>query len=366
MKRTAAAGAVASLGFGRRLDAAPRESRTLLILGGTAFLGPEVVDASRARGWSVTLFNRGKTNPELFPELEKLRGDRDPKKDEGLKALEGRKWDAVVDTSGYVPRHAKASAELLRDNVKQYVFVSTISVYGSFATAGMDETAEVGKLEDASVEQVTGQTYGPLKALCEEAAEAAMPGRVTNIRPGLISGPGDPSDRYTYWPVRVARGGEVLSPGDASDPVQLIDVRDLAEFIVKTIADGTVGVYNATGPKERLTVGAMLADCKKASGSDATFTWASADFLAENGVHPWAQMPVWIPPKGEMGGLTQVSVARALAKGLSFRPHVDTARDTIAWWNAQAEERRAKMKAGLTAEREKEVLAAWHAREKKS
>jgi 2'-hydroxyisoflavone reductase len=341
--------------------------KTLLILGGTAFLGPEIVESAEKRGYTITLFNRGKTHPELFPNLEKLKGDRDSKKDEGLNALQGRKWDVVVDTSGYIPRHVKESAELLADNVKQYVFISTISVYAGFAQPGMDETAPVGKMDDETSEVVSGTSYGPLKALCEQAAEKAMPGRVTNIRPGLIVGPGDPTDRYTYWPVRVARGGEVLSPGTPSDPVQLIDVRDLAEWTLKTIEDKTVGVFNATGPANSapLTIGAMLDACKTASGSDAKFTWADAEFLASQGVQPWGHMPVWIPPAGEMGGMTQTDVSKAVAKGLTFRPHADTARDTLKWWNGEPEERRKQLRAGLPAEREKVVLEAFHARDEK-
>lgn len=371
LRHSAATGA--SIGFGLGLSSrlgyaqagAAAAKKTLLILGGTAFLGPEIVQAAEKRGFTVTLFNRGKTHPELFPTLEKLKGDRDSKKDEGLNALKGRKWDAVVDTSGYVPRHVKDSAELLAENVKQYVFISTISVYAGFPNPGMNEEAPVGKVDDETIEQVTGASYGPLKALCEQAAEKAMPGRVTNIRPGLIVGPGDPTDRYTYWPVRVARGGEVLAPGTPKDPVQVIDVRDLAEWTMKTIEDGTVGVFNATGPANTapLTIGAMLDACKTACGSDAKFTWADADFLAAQGVQPWGHMPVWLPPVGEMGGMSQMDVSKAVAKGLTFRPHVETARDTLAWWNAQPEDRRQRLRAGLPAERETAVLAAFHERE---
>ena len=187
----------------------------LLILGGTVFLGRHLVEAALARGHAVTLFNRGQHNPDLFPEVERLRGDRDG----DLQALEGRRWDAVVDTCGYVPRVVRASAEMLAPNVDHYTFISSISVYADTSKPGIDEQAPVGTLDDPTTEEVTGESYGPLKALCEQAAEAAMPGRVLNIRPGLIVGPHDPTDRFTYWVRRVAEGGEVLAPGNPHAPV---------------------------------------------------------------------------------------------------------------------------------------------------
>lgn len=328
----------------------------ILILGGTAFLGPELVEAAQRRGHALTLFNRGKTNPQLFPDIEKLRGDR---KDD-LKSLEGRQWDAVIDTSGYVPRHVKMSAELLAPNVRQYVFISTVSVYERNDQPGADESAPVGKLEDPTVEQVNGETYGPLKALCEQAAEAAMPGRVTNVRPGLIVGPGDPTDRFTYWPVRVSRGGEVLAPGTPDDPVQIIDVRDLAEWVIQLVETQTMGVFNAVGPV--MTMGRMLDACKQGTGSDAGFTWVDADFLATREIHPWAHMPAWFPPRGEMAGFGQRSNKKAVERGLKFRQVADTARDTVAWFKTLPPERQEKMKAGISAAREQDVLRAWHER----
>ncbi len=333
-------------------------AKRLLILGGTKFLGPQLVEAARAAGYTITLFNRGKTNPQLFPDLEKLRGDRDG----DLKALQGRSWDAVIDTSGYVPRQVRDSATLLKDAVRQYVFISTISVYADNSKPGMDETAPVGKIADESVEKVDGETYGPLKALCEQAAEKAMPGRVTTIRPGLIVGPNDPTDRFTYWPVRVDRGGEVLAPGSPDDPVQVIDVRDLAEWTIRMVEGAHTGLYNATGPKETLTIGGLLRACKEASGSEATFTWVDASFLEAQKVEPWSDMPVWVPPTGEMEGFSRVNCARAIEKGLTFRPALLTAKDTLAWWKAQPKERQGSPKAGLKPEREAEVLAAWRAR----
>lgn len=339
-------------------------AKRLLILGGTAFLGPEIVGAAKQRGWTITLFNRGKTHPEFFPELEKLRGDR--KND--LKSLEGRDWDYCVDTSGYVPRHVRDSATLLRDHVKQYVFISTISVYGeSVPKIGTDENDPTGALPegtDPTTEAVSGATYGPLKALCEKAAEDSMPGRVTNIRPGLIVGPNDPTDRFTYWPVRVAKGGDVLCPGTPNDPVQVIDVRDLAEWTVQCLERGLVGVYNATGPEGGMPIGQMLEACKHAAGPscDAKFLWGDAKFLEEQKVGPWQDMPTWVPPDGEMAGFSRIAVGKAIAAGLKFRPIEDTARDTLAWWRTLPAERQAKLKAGISAEREAAALAALKAR----
>ncbi|MCE9669026.1 SDR family oxidoreductase [Myxococcus stipitatus] len=329
----------------------------ILILGGTKFLGPALVESARARGHTVTLFNRGKTNPGLFPDVEKLQGDRDPTKGEGLKALEGRKWDAVVDTSGYVPRIVKASAELLAPNVGQYVFVSSISVYKDLSKPGINESSLVATVDDPTTEDV-GKHYGALKALCEQAAEAAMPGRALNIRPGLIVGPDDPTDRFTYWPVRVARGGDVLAPGDGQDPVQFIDARDLAAFIILGVEKRLAGVYNATGPTRSLSMREFLETTKTALGSDARFVWADVDFLTKQKVEPWSDMPVWMPRTGEEGGLGMTSIDKALAAGITFRPTADTVRDTVAWFKTEPAEHQAKLRAGLSPEREKEVLAA--------
>jgi 2'-hydroxyisoflavone reductase len=330
--------------------------RRILILGGTGFLGPALVDAARARGHVLTLFNRGKTRPTLFPDVEKLHGDRDG----NLEALRGRRWDAVIDNSGYVPRIVRASAELLAPSVGQYLFVSSISVYRDDIAPGSDETAPVATLDDPTSEDVRAG-YGALKALCEQAAEQALPGRTAVVRPTLIVGPDDPTDRFTYWPVRLARGGEVLAPGDGEDPVQVIDVRDLAAWMVGLVERDVRGVFNAAGPKERLTMRAMLEACRAGTQARPKLTWVPADFLEAQKVAPWMDMPSWIP-RGPDSGMTQVSNARAIAAGLGFRPVADTARDTLAWWKGQPEERRAKLRAGLAAEREREVLAAWKAR----
>ena len=339
--------------------AAPTPLR-ILILGGTSFLGPEIVEASIARGHTLTLFNRGKTNPGLFPGIEKLRGDRDG----DLRSLERRSWDAVVDTSGYVPRIVSASASLLGPSVKHYVFVSTISVYADGIEPGSDETAPLATMPDETSEDVP-KHYGALKARCEKAAEAAMPGRVCAIRPGLIVGPGDPTDRFTYWPVRLARGGDVLAPGDGSDPVQCVDVRDLAAWIVRVLERRTVGVFNATGPERRLTTRKFLEACRKGTRSGARLVWVPAGFLEKQKVEPWSDLPVWVPSRNGEEGMTTIDCRKAVALGLAFRPVADTARDTLAWFRGLAEDRRGRLRAGLSAERESEVLKAWAASRRK-
>ncbi len=355
LKSTLAMAAMAGLGTGNAA-ATKREALDILILGGTGFLGPHTVRAALARGHRMTLFNRGRTNPHLFQDLEKLVGDRDGK----LDALKGRRWDAVIDTSGYVPRLVDASATLLADACDHYLFVSTVSVYRDFATPGMDEDTPVGTLDDPTVETVDGETYGPLKALCEQAAERAMPGRTTVVRPGLIVGPGDPTDRFTYWPVRIADGGEVLAPGTPSASLQIMDARDLAAWMILCLEQRTVGTYNAMSPPGLHTMGALMNACRSASDSDAEFTWIDADFLEANGVAPWSDLPAWIPPRGDYAGFGAISVDRATDTGLTHRDLKTTCADTLDWWRDQAPERRKSPKAGLDRAREREVLAAWH------
>ncbi|MHC5114888.1 MAG: NAD-dependent epimerase/dehydratase family protein [Planctomycetota bacterium] len=373
LQATAAATATASAGLASMAAAMPGPQTTrrdeadekldLLILGGTGFLGPAVVEAAIARGHTMTLFNRGRTNVHMFPELEKLRGDRDPRKGEGLAALEGRTWDAVVDTSGYYPRMVNASASLLAPKVRQYVFISSVSAYADPSVSGTDETAPVATMDDPTLEEMGDQFqyYGALKALCEQAAEDAMPGRATNIRPGLIVGPRDNVPRFTYWPVRIEKGGEVLAPGNPTDPVQYIDVHDLAEFVVRTLEDRSVGVYNAVGPTTPTNIAEMLYGCKAIAGPTATFTWCDAEFLAEQGIQPWGHMPVWIPSRSESAGMHHISVAKSVAAGLTSRPLADTVRATLDWYHAAPADRPIRMRGGISPEREAEVLKAWHA-----
>ncbi|NVB83164.1 MAG: SDR family oxidoreductase, partial [Kofleriaceae bacterium] len=333
------------------------EKKSILMLGGTGFLGPHVVNAALAHGHTVTLFNRGKTHADLFPDLEKLQGDRDGK----LEALAGRKWDAVVDTSGYVPRIVKMSAELLAPNVKQYVFVSTISVYQQPGKPHADENAPLMTIPDPTVEKVEGETYGALKALCEQAAEKAMPGRVATVRPGLIIGPGDPTGRFTHWPSRCADGGEVLAPGDGSTPVQYIDGRDLGEWIVKLIEKGTTGTMNALGPEKPITMKEVLEACNAAGGNKAQLTWVPWSFLEKQEVAPWAEMPMWLPLE-EDPGFGSMSNEHAQQAGLRFRPIAETAKDTLAWLATLPEDQRAKLRSsGISRDKEAKVLAAFRA-----
>ncbi len=363
----------------------------ILILGGTGLSGPQVISFARPRGHQITVFNRGRTEARkgtVGDDVERLVGDRDPAKGDGLKALEGdRTWDVVIDNSGFYPRHVKASAELLKDRAKQYVFVSSISAYEGTIPPGSDESAPTAKLAvDNPEDMAGGANYGGLKALCEQAAVAAFGDRATIVRPGLIVGPGDDTDRYTYWPVRVSKGGEVLAPNKPTDPIQYIDVRDLAEWMVKVAENTHTGSYNVVD-NTGLTIGKLLDACKQASGSDAKFTWVETEFLVANGVQPWAGMPCWIPPDGEGAGIAQVKADKAVAKGLTFRSPVATAKDTLEWWPKELERRirvtrEAKekaaaegkdapalpdpelLRAGVTAAKEREVLTAWAGRAK--
>lgn len=336
--------------------------KSILILGGTGFIGPHIVNTALERGHTVTLFNRGKTHADLFPNVEKLRGDRDGQ----LDALEGRKWDAVVDPSGYVPRIVKMSAELLAPNVGQYLFVSTISVYKQPGTPGMDESAPLETMppEDAASEEVK-KYYGALKALSEKAAEAAMPGRVTVVRPGLIIGPGDPTGRFTHWPSRCAEGGEVLAPGDGSTPTQYIDGRDLGQWIVHLVEQGTMGTFNALGPERKITMKEVLDACNAAGGNKARLTWVDWKFLEQQDVGPWSEMPMWIPTE-EDPGFGSMSNARAVKAGLTFRPIGETAKDTLAWLanllaDMTPEQKTRAVSSGIARDKEAKVLAAWHA-----
>ena len=329
----------------------------LLVLGGTRFLGRHLVDAALERGHEVTLFTRGQSGPNLYPQLEHLRGNRDPDVEPGLSALEGHRWDAAIDTSGYVPRIVRASAEALSRRVTHYTFISSISAYKDFLQVGIDESYPTGTLEDEGVEQITGDTYGPLKALCERAVQELFPGRALVIRPGLIVGPHDPTDRFTYWPVRVARGGEVLAPNGPHLPTQIIDARDLAEWTIREVEGFADGIFNATGPDQPLTLGAVLDACRQVSGSDATFTWVDEPFLLEREVTYWHELPAVLPESDpKYTGMSHIDVSKALEAGLTFHPLADTIRDTLAWHATRPADH--TLKAGLTPERESQLLAA--------
>jgi 2'-hydroxyisoflavone reductase len=329
----------------------------ILILGGTVFLGRALVEAALERGHAITLFTRGQSNPHLFPEVENLRGDRAS----NLSALEGQRWEAVIDTCGYVPRIVRRSAEMLAFAVDHYTFVSTLSVYTDLSQPGIDESTPVGTLADETIEEVTGETYGPLKALCEQAVEQALPGRTLIIRPGLIVGPHDPTDRFTYWPHRVAQGGEVLAPGRPARPIQLIDVRDLAEWTLRLVEARQTGVYNADCPAQSVTMEQFLETCKSVSGSDATFTWVSEEFLAAQQVGEWMQMPLWVRESDPTNaGFFAMDCRKAVAAGLVFRPLADTVRATLDWDVARRSDH--EWRAGISREREAELLKVWKAR----
>jgi 2'-hydroxyisoflavone reductase len=327
----------------------------ILIIGGTRFLGRHLVHSALVRGHEVTLFNRGLTHPDLFPQVETILGGRE----KDLAQLSGREWDAVVDTCGYVPRIVRLSVSGLRGagSVGRYVFISSLSAYENFRNIGIDESYPIGKLEDETVEEITGATYGPLKALCEQTVQNIFGSdHALIIRPGLIVGPYDPTDRFTYWPVRVARGGDMLAPEKPDAPIQIIDARDLSDFIIKLIEEKASGVYNATGPDYELTMGTMLETCKQVSNSDASFKWAPVQLLGRHEVAPWSDMPVWIPNTEEDAGFSRVDISKAIKSGLTFRPLEDTVRDTLEWAKTRPSDR--EWRAGLGAQKEAKVLTA--------
>lgn len=329
----------------------------LLVLGGTRFVGRHLVEAALARGHEVTLFHRGRHGAELFPRVERLHGDREA----DLSALRGRRWDAVLDTSAYVPRVARTSAEALADAVDLYLLVSTISVYAEDAPLPTREDAPLVTLRDPGTEEITAETYGGLKVLCERVVEEALPGRTLVVRPGLIVGPHDYTDRFVYWPRRVAEGGEVLAPGDPGRWWQFIDVRDLGEWMVRMVEAGRTGVYNADGPHHRWSVGEVLETCRAVSGSRARLTWVDADFLLAHGVEPWSELPFWFPEDDpQLRGAHEVPVEKAVAAGLTWRPLADTVRDTLAWDRSRTEEENGR-RAGMSREKEREVLTIWNA-----
>lgn len=335
-----------------------RAAGTMLVLGGTRFLGPPVVQAGLDAGYTVTLCNRGKSDPDRFKDLELLEVDRDVG---DLTPLRGRKWDLVVDTSGYAPLHVQATGEALRDQVGHYVFVSTVSVYPDQSAAVVDETTATSsatpeQIAAAKTIREASANYGPMKAECERAIERAMPGRVTIVRPGLIVGPEDSSDRFTYWPARIARGGEVLAPDDPDAEVQFVDVRDLGVFCFELGAQRKTGVFHGVGFRGRLSFGELLGGCKCTLNTDCTSTWVDEDFLRANKVRPYRDLPLWLP-RGQRG---HFSTEKAIAAGLRFRPVAETIRDTEAWQRTRPVDH--AWRAGLAADRERELLAAWRKR----
>lgn len=371
LKLVAGAGGALSLGaalpgllaaeFSRVQPAGGTRSRALriLILGGTGFIGPHQVRCARVRGHELTLFNRGRTNPHLFPGVEKLRGDRNG----DLGALEGRRWDVVIDNSASNHHWVRMSAGLLRDAVERYIYVSSLSAYSDMSRIGIDVDAPTFTYETAGASPETDAAelpYGLRKALSEREARAALGERATVVRPGLIVGPRDPTERFTYWPVRIHRGGEVLAPGTPKDPSQIVDARDLAAWMIRLAEDDTAGTFNAVQPPRPFAE--LLYGIRAVTTEPTTFTWVDADFLAEMEVRPWADLPVWVPPEGDTAGFARFDVHRAVEAGLTFRPLAETARDTLEWHFTRPSEEREALRAGLGPEREAEVLAAWHER----
>src|SRR2546423_11545465 len=342
----------------------------ILILGGTGFTGPFQVKYALSRGHQVTVFNRGRTHPgELPKEAEQLIGDRNGQ----LEALKGRQWDVVIDNPTTLPSWVRDAAKILKGKVDRYVFISTLSVYAERSWPGMDENGPLAQYEGPdpmkwTVEALHNSTqalYAPLKVLSEKETQKWFPSKFLIIRPGLIAGPGDESDRFTYWPVRVARGGEVLAPGDSKkDFVQFIDARDLAEWTIRMVEQTETGIYNAVGFKEKLSMAQMLDEIKQAMKSNAQFTWVNVDFLLDQKVHAWYDMPVWVAAHGPETGFRNLANKKALSKGLTFRPVSDTATAALEWFRQQPAARQAKLRAGISAEREAQLLAAWHAKHK--
>jgi len=350
----------AALGGGGLLPGAAMAAvpRRILILGGTGFLGPAIVEVAQKRGHTLTLFNRGKTRPGLFPHIEKRQGDRDPAKGEGLKALETGEWDAVIDDSGFYPRMVGASARLLAPRVKQYVYISSISAYREPSPVGGDEDAPLATLADPAVEEMgkNFEYYGGLKAACEAAAEAALPGRTAVVRPGYIVGPDDPSGRFTYWPVRFDRGGEIAVPGAPDDPLQLIDVRDLAEWLVLLVEQRTTGRFNALGPAQPMAWGRVIAACQQATATPGRPTWIPGEFIARQ---TDIDFPIWAPYVGDSKGFHTWQNRRAVQAGLRFRPIEQTVADTLAWYQGQLKEAQGRTRLAFTPEQEAEVLKRW-------
>jgi 2'-hydroxyisoflavone reductase len=378
--RSAAAAGALGLGIVPRITLgedvpgtpAPK-SLNILILGGTGFTGPEQVNYALSRGHHVTLFNRNRTRPDMFKgKVDQLIGDLN----NDTSALEGKKFDVVIDNPTTAPAWVRNVAKYMKGNTGHYIFISTISVYPDNATPNADETAATTPMPDGldpyTLErQNWGRYYGALKSRSEKDVQEDYPGIFTIIRPGLIVGRYDPSDRFTYWPVRVAKGGEVLAPGKPNDVTQFIDARDLAEWTIRMAEKGPKdggGIYNATGPRTPMPMGEFLTHCKDVTHSDARFTWVPWSFLQEQKVRAWRDMPIVVPPDGEAAGFSRRNIDRALAKGLTFRPVDDTISAALQWNQERSPEARAKLDsgavAGISAQREADVLAAWHSKEK--
>ncbi|HVM20328.1 MAG TPA: NAD-dependent epimerase/dehydratase family protein [Egibacteraceae bacterium] len=319
-----------------------------LVLGGTSFVGRHIVHAARAAGMTVTLFNRGRTNPGLFSDVERIHGDRE----RDLDALADRRWDAVIDVNGYVPRIVGLAADALADRCEHYTFISTIAVYGDVGATAPDEDVPVAEL-DTPTERVTADTYGALKAACEDVVRQRFGDRALVVRPGLVVGPHDPTERFVRWVRRAAEGGEMLAPGDPDGPVQFIDGRDLGDWVVRMVLASAAGTFNATGPHPAVTFGQLLQTCTDVAGAGTALEWVAEAFLLDHEVQPWTDLPLWLP--ADANGMSRTVVDRAIAAGLTFRSLQDTVRATLLWDQTRADRR----PAGMPLDRERELLAAW-------
>ncbi len=356
----AAFGMAASLdplaGAVQRPDASPprrgQAGLSILVLGGTGFIGPHVVSRAMERGHSITLFNRGRSNTHLFPAAEKLVGDRNG----NLTALEGRRWDAVIDNSGYTPDQVEATVDLLKDSVGQYLFTSTRAVYRDFTAPVMNEDAPLGP---ADIPEAEWEGYGPLKVLAERAVEAGFGSRTLIVRPPIIVGPGDRTDRFTYWVDRIDDGGDVMAWGDPTDPVQFVDVRDLSEFFVHLLEQETGGIFNAEGPEAPLSSAELLYGIRAVTPSPVSFTWVDWDFVMSRGEEPQGSMPFWQPPAGSYLNYGRMVNTRAVEAGLRFRPLAVTARETLHWHRSRPLPQQESLRVGMSRAREAELLADW-------
>jgi len=339
-----------------RVSAAQTQPKTLLILGGTGFIGPHLTDVALQRGWKVTHFNRGKRDPDGVAGIETLHGDRKGQ----LDALKGRKWDAVIDNTGYIPKFCKMSSDLLALNVGFALFVSSMSAYASFAKAN-DETSATGELLDPEGEQVTGETYGPMKAACERFTMDAFKDRSCVVRPGYIVGPKDTNDRFPFWPMRYSRGGEMLIPGEATDPIQIIDCRDMVAWMMTLVEKRTNGIYNAISPVGMFTMSDLVDGCRRTLPKVETkITHVPEEFLAQHWTKDELDVPPWAPMKGAEPGFSLTNGERATKTGLKIRPIHESVRDTYEWFRTLPAERQENLKAGIKPDREVLALQKWH------
>jgi 2'-hydroxyisoflavone reductase len=369
LRATAAAGGALGLGLVPGAGAYPQanaliahagseEKLKILVLGGTGFIGPHTVQYAMDRGHEITLFNRGRSNTHLFPELEKLVGDRNG----DLESLRGRRWDVCFDNNASNIDWVEYSTEFLKDSVDRYHYVSSRSAYSDLSSIPMGIHAPTFTFETAGVEPGAERLpYGLQKALCERQVQKIFPEHSTIFRPGLIIGPGDHTDRFTYWPVRIHRGGEVLAPSDGYDPVQIIDVRDFTEWMVRVAENEYNGVFNCVGPATPRPMAELLYGIRAVTTAETTFTWVPLSFLAEHEVRPYSEMPVWLPPTPGREGFARFDLTPEVKRGFTFRPLAVTTKDTLDFHFSRPLERQQQLRAGISAEREAEVLAAWHA-----